>query len=81
MKKLTKIIKQWKDEAGLSSNDIVLISACPTVHEELKICTSKPGYMIGKGGCLFEKYNNLIRENFKNIKKISFVETESWYIR
>ena len=47
---ITKIIKEWKDEAGLNHNDIVLISACPTIRETLKICTNKPGWMIGKSG-------------------------------
>lgn len=81
MRNITKIIKQWKDEAGLNLNDIILVSACPSVREELKICTNKPGYMIGREGCLFKKYEKLIKENYKNINKISFVETYSWYIR
>ena len=33
IKDITKIIKEWKDEAGLNHNDIVLISACPTNRE------------------------------------------------
>ena len=81
LKDIKKIIKEWKDEAGLNHNDIVLISACPTIRETLKICTNKPGWMIGKGGFLYEKYKEKIIGQFKSIKNIEFVETDSWYIR
>ena len=81
LKDIKKIIKEWKDEAELNHNDIVLISAYPTIRETLKICTNKPGWMIGKGGCLYEKYKEKIMEQFESIKNIEFVETDSWYIR
>lgn len=81
LKDLTKIIKEWKDEAGLNHNDIVLISACPTIRETLKICTNKPGWMIGKCGWLYEKYKEKILKQFESIKNIEFVETDPWYIR
>ena len=81
LKDIKKIIKEWKDEAELNHNDIVLISAYPTIRETLKICTNKPGRMIGKSGCLYEKYKEKIMEQFKSIKNIEFVETDSWYIR
>lgn len=53
-RKLTKLIKQWKDEAGVKG--IIQINAYPTVKDTLTICTDRPGFMIGKGGCLIEKY-------------------------
>ncbi len=81
MEKFTDIIKRWKDEAGLKNNDIILISACPTVRETLKICTNKPGWMIGKSGYLYNKYKNIISEKYPHIKQIEFIETETWYIR
>ena len=81
MERITDIIKKWKDEAGLKNNDIILISAFPTVRETLKICTSKPGWMIGKAGCLYNKYKDIILKQYPHIKQIDFVETETWYIR
>lgn len=80
--RITNIIKEWKDEAGLDPRkDIVLISAHSDISEILKICTNKPGYMIGKGGCLVNKYKSIICDKFPNIKNIEFIETDFWYIR
>ena len=76
---LTKIIKEWKDEAGVKG--IIQINACPTVRDRLTICTDRPGLMIGKGGCLIDKYREKIQNEYPNIRKIEFVETDSWYIR
>ena len=76
---LTKIIKEWKDEAGVKG--IIQINALSTVRDTLTICTDRPGFMIGKGGCLIDKYREKIQKEYPNIKKIEFVETDSWYIR
>lgn len=78
-RKLTKLIKQWKDEAGVKG--IIQINAYPTVKDTLTICTDRPGFMIGKGGCLIEKYKEKIKNEYPNIKRIYFMETDSWYIR
>ena len=37
---LTKIIKEWKDEAGVKR--IIQINACFTVRDTLTICTDRP---------------------------------------
>ena len=76
---LTKIIKEWKDEAGVKG--IIQINALSTVRDSLTICTDRPGFMIGKGGFLIDKYREKIQNEYPNIKKIEFVETDSWYIR
>ena len=76
---LTKIIKEWKDEAGVKG--IIQINALSTVRDSLTICTDRPGFMIGKGGFLIDKYKEKIQKEYPNIKKIEFVETDSWYIR
>lgn len=81
MVRITDVIKKWKDEAGLKNTDIILIGACPTVRETLKICTNKPGWMIGKAGCLYNKYKDIIFEKYPHIKQIEFIETETRYIR
>ena len=76
---LTKIIKEWKDEAGVKG--IIQINALFTVRSALTIYTDRPGLMIGKGGCLVDKYREKIQKEYPNIKEIKFVETDSWYIR
>ena len=76
---LTKIIKEWKDEAGVKG--IIQINELSTVRSALTICTDRPGLMIGKGGCLVDKYREKIQKEHPNIKEIKFVETDSWYIR
>ena len=76
---LTKIIKEWKDEAGVKG--IIQINACSTVRDTLTICTDRPGLMISKGGCLIDKYREKIQNEYPNIKKIEFVETDRWWIK
>ena len=78
-RRLTEIIKQWKDEAGVKG--IVQIGAFHTVRHKLIICTDRSGFMIGKGGYLVYKYKEKIQKEYPNIKEIKFVETDSWYIR
>ena len=80
-KEVSKVIKEWKDEAGLTLNDIILISVFPTSRKVLKICTSKPGFMIGKYGKLYYKYTEKLKEILPNLDSIEFVETDYWYIR
>lgn len=81
MERITDVIKKWKDEAGLKNTDIILISAYSTVKETLKICTNKPGWMIGKAGWLYDKYKDIIFKQYPHIKQIEFIETETWYIK
>lgn len=81
MEFVSDIIKVWKDEARLGREDIILLSAFPNSRETLKIYTSKPGWLIGKEGHLYQKYNQIILEKCPNIKKIKLVETDCWYIR
>ena len=77
--RLTELIKQWKYEADVKG--IIQINAYPTIRDTLTICTDRPGLMIGKGGCLIDKYKEKIQNEYPNIKEIKFVETDSWYIR
>ena len=77
--RLTELIKQWKDEAGVKG--IIQINAYPTSKNTLIICTDRPGIMIGRGGCLIDKYREKIQKEYPDIKKIEFVETDRWYIR
>ena len=78
-KEISNIIKEWKTEAGVKG--IVLVSAFPEYRGTIKICTDRPGYMIGKGGELVDKYKDKLRVFNKELETIEFVETDSWYIR
>ncbi len=80
-KEISRIIKEWKDEAGLIHNDIILINAYPTIRNVLTIYTNKPGFMIGKGGELHAKYEEKLKEILPNLERVTFVETDHWYIR
>ena len=78
-KDVSNIIKEWKDEAGVKG--IVLVSVYSSFRDTIKICTDRPGAMIGKGGELFDKYKKKLKELNPNLEHIEFVETDSWYIR
>lgn len=75
----SKIFKEWKDEAGVK--DTILIGACPSIRNTIKICTSKPGPMIGKGGVLYEKYKARLKELNPHLEEIEFIETDPYYIK
>lgn len=78
-KEISKIIKEWKDEAGV--NSIVLVSVYSDFRDTIKICTDKCGYMIGFKGELHNKYFNKLKEVNSHLEKVEFVETDSWYIK
>ena len=79
IKEITAIIKEWKEEAGVKG--IILIGAYPTFRKTIKICTDKPGFMIGRCGELVNKYQEKLKTINPNLEKIEFVETDSWYIK
>lgn len=78
-KEMSNIIKEWKEEAGVKG--IILVGAYPEFRDTIKICTDKPGLMIGKGGELVDKYKEKLKEHNKELEHIEFVETDRWFIR
>lgn len=79
LREIQKIIKEWKDEAGVKN--IIQISKYLINGDTLRICTDLPGFMIGRGGELINKYIKKLQEVEPNIKHIDFVETDRWYIK
>ena len=70
-----KIIKKWKKEAGV--NGVIQWKLC--MDKTLKIFTSQPGYLIGKGGLLINKYNKILKKELgATFNRVEFIET-SWY--
>ena len=78
-KEISNIIKEWKEEAGV--NGIILVGVYPDFRDTIRICTDRPGLMIGKGGELVYKYREKLKEHNKVLDHIEFVETDSWFIR
>ena len=79
IKEISKIIKEWKDEAKV--NGIILVSVYSNLRDTIKICTDRPGIMIGYGGMLVDKYKEKLKEINPKLERIEFVETDSWYIK
>ena len=82
---LKDLLKRWKEEAH-TEKDVTLISK---KGNSLIICTRLPGWYIGKGGELYEKYFQMIKNGKTDkgeriflspfvvgkLEKIEFVET------
>ena len=82
---LKDLLKRWKEEAHIEK-DVTLISK---KGNSLIICTRLPGWYIGKGGELYEKYFQMIKNGktdkgerillspfvVEKLEKIEFVET------
>ena len=82
---LKDLLKRWKEEARIEK-DTTLVSKRGNC---LIICTSRPGWYIGKGGELYEKYFQMIKNGktdkgerillspfvVEKLEKIEFVET------
>lgn len=82
---LKELLKRWKEEAH-TEKDIALISK---KGSSLIVCTRRPGWYIGKGGELCDKYFQMIKNgetdngeritrspfDVGELEKIEFVET------
>ena len=82
---LKDLLKRWKEEAH-TEKDVTLVSK---KGNSLIICTRRPGWYIGKGGELCEKYFQMIKNGKTDkgerillspfvvgkLEKIEFVET------
>ena len=78
-KEISNIFKEWEKEAGVKG--IILLGVFPELKDTISVCTDKPGFMIGKGGNLLEKYKRKLQQYNHKLKHIKFIETDSWYIK
>ena len=69
-KKIQEIIRQWKQECGITHTILFRYS-----HNVLKICTDKPGVMIGFRGSTVDKYTEIFKSYDRDFEKIEFIET------
>lgn len=73
MKFIQEILKDWKEESGI--NRVVQYQYRSGV---LTIYTSQPGWFIGVGGKLVDKYKNILKRDVPDFKELKFEET-AWY--
>lgn len=78
-KEISSIFKEWKKEAGVKG--VIFLGVFPGLRDTIKVCTDKPGFMIGKGGSLLDKYKKKLKEYNPSLENIEFIETDSWYIK
>ena len=69
---IQKVLKEWKQESG--AKRVIQFRYRDGI---LSIFTSEPGYMIGKAGCLVNKYEDILKNEFSDFTKVEFTETEN----
>lgn len=72
-KEMQRILKNWKSEA--KADKVIHFTF---KHGELTIYTNQPGYLIGKGGWLINKYTKILKNGIRNLENVRIIET-NWY--
>ena len=71
---VSEIFDEWAKEMKIPTRDI-MFSMSRTVANEITIYTDRPGLMIGKAGCMIDKYkakfNELIDKHNELIRQIN----------
>lgn len=70
-KQISKVIEEWCKEAGVVSPVGYYRNSLSGYFE---IYTDSPGYLIGKGGNLVEKYELAFNQLFCSDLKVKFIE-------
>lgn len=71
-KRIQRIIKQWKEEAGVTR-----VIQWTYKDGILAIYTAQPGFLIGKGGALVDKYKEIFKQELGMcFEKIDMIETD-----
>lgn len=78
MKQIYGILREWKEESQTRG---VIQFNFDFRTGQLTIYTSFPGWLIGKAGCYFDKYNKKLQEQISTFKSIKIVETDCYYVR
>lgn len=71
---MKKIIERWADESGVHSP--IIVGVFPGYRNVLKICTDRPGLMIGHHGKIISKYHDIIKKDFDRVELVEIVETD-----
>lgn len=73
-RKIQKILNAWKKESGV--NRVLQFKYGNGV---LEIFTSQPGWLIGKGGVIVDKYIEIFKKELYDFQKLKFVETSYYW--
>jgi len=68
---LTQEMRNWKEEAKVTTPIMYRHNIC---GKEVIVCTSQPGWLIGKAGRLVNKYSEIISNILGEPTAIKFVE-------
>ena len=71
---IQKILKEWKHESGAKR-----VIQFKYRNGILSIYTSEPGYMIGKAGCLVDKYQRIIKKEMSDFERVEITETDNYW--
>jgi ribosomal protein S3 len=77
MEKIYEILKEWKTES--KTNGVIQFNYSYRTGN-LTIYTSYPGWFIGKAGCYFDKYTNMLKNQMSSFKSIKIIETNYYYV-
>lgn len=77
MEYISRIIKKWKEESGVSGVIQFKYSHSTGV---LTIYTAYIGYLIGKAGCHYDKYKGIFKTEIHDFKGIEFIETDFYAV-
>ena len=72
MERINTVIKQWKAESGC--NGVIQFNYTSSTGN-LIIYTAYVGYLIGKSGCLVDKYRDILKSEVYGFESVKFVET------
>lgn len=70
------VLSAWCREAGVKTPVGYYLDYTDGTYY---IYTDRPGYLIGKGGCLVSKYQQLLQSQFSAMKSIKFVEIKGGF--
>ncbi len=73
--KIQKILKRWKKEARTTR-----VIQYRYRKGMLTVYSSQPGWLIGKGGVLVDKYREILEKEVYDFKDLEFVETEYYLV-
>lgn len=73
-RRIQKILKEWKKESRV--NRVLQFKYRNGV---LEIFTSQPGFLIGKGGVIVDKYKEIFKKELYDFQELKFVETSYYW--
>ena len=69
---LAETLKEWKDESGSKTP---LLFKYKYGEDQVCMYTSEPGYFIGRGGKLIQKYERILKSRIGSKTTVLLVET------